>query len=89
MSSHFQLMRDLIRCCLFFDQLEGSLNWGSTRTLHRLNFLLIGYLLKGISKIPEILFLLNNPHQSIQMGEMGTQNLPTNAFITWRTNIFS
>ena len=57
MSSHFQLMRDLIRCCLFFDQLEGSLNWGSTRTLHRLNFLLIGYLLKGISKIPEILFL--------------------------------
>ena len=29
MSSHFQLMRDLFRCCLFFDHLEGSLNLGT------------------------------------------------------------
>ena len=27
MSSHFQLMRDAVS---FFDQLEGSLNWGTT-----------------------------------------------------------
>ena len=31
-SSHFQLLRDLIRCCLFFDQPEDCLNQGTANT---------------------------------------------------------
>ena len=31
-SSHFQLLRDLIICCLFFDQPEDCLNWGTAST---------------------------------------------------------
>ena len=32
MSSHFQLLRDLIRHYLFFDQLAGCHNWGTMGT---------------------------------------------------------
>ena len=31
-SSNFQLLRDLIRHCLFFDQLAGCLNWDTAGT---------------------------------------------------------
>ena len=31
-TSHFQLLRDLIRCCHFFDQPEDCLNWGNAST---------------------------------------------------------
>ena len=31
-SSHFQLLRDLLRCCIFFDQPEDCLNRGTTST---------------------------------------------------------
>ena len=31
-SSHFQLLRDLLRCCIFFDQPEDCLNRGTANT---------------------------------------------------------
>ena len=71
-------------CTLSGGRIHGK-NWHSAPP----QFLPIGYLLKGISKIPEILFLLNNPDQRVQMGEIGTQNLPANASNTYRTNVFS